>query len=165
MVIFTTPLHGRMDLQIITCTKDATYQSHLQTSLESLDDSNRTKVTLFQVQVKHQSLKCQREGLLPAKRLCSSVAGPLSEKTKCVWCLKGEDTKHPNRAKGKMFRINTHSAWLSFKRHTALIQDEELRDRLSRLVESTSALSDPFATDIMYHTKKHELTHFLKQYK
>ena len=27
----------------------------------------------------------------------------------------------------------------------------ELRDRLSRVVESTSALSDPFAADIMYH--------------
>lgn len=93
----------------------------------------------------------ETEGLLPAKRLRSSVGGSLIEKTKCVWCLKGEDTKHPNRAKGKLFRINTHSAWLSFKRHTVLIEDEELRDRLSRLVESTSALSDLFATDIMYH--------------
>ena len=52
----------------------------------------------------------ETEGLLPAKRLRSSVAGPLSEKTKCVWCLKGEDMKHPIRAKGRMLRINTHSA-------------------------------------------------------
>ncbi|KAL8608806.1 hypothetical protein ACOMHN_059488 [Nucella lapillus] len=65
--------------------------------------------------------------------------------------MKGVDTKHPKRAQGKLFRISTHSAWHSFKHHTVLIEDEELRDRLSRIVESTSALSDPFANDIMYH--------------
>lgn len=59
--------------------------------------------------------------------------------------------RHPNRVRSKLFRINTQSAWRTFKRYTVLIEDEELRGRLTRLIESTSALSDPFANDIMYH--------------
>ena len=93
----------------------------------------------------------ETEEPLPPKRLRSSVCGPLHDKTKCVWCMKGVDAKHPNRARGKLFRLNTHSAWHSFKRHTVLIEDMQLRDRLTQLVKSTSALSDPFANDIMYH--------------
>lgn len=87
----------------------------------------------------------------PPKRLRSSVGGPLHEKTKCVWCMKGEDKKHPNRSRSNLYRINTRSAWRIFKRHPVLIGDTDLRNRLTRLVESTSALSDPFANDIMYH--------------
>ena len=79
------------------------------------------------------------------------MSGTLHDKTKCVWCFKGTDTKHPNRVKSKLSRISTHTAWRSFKRHTVFIDDDELRDRLTRLIESTCALSDPFANDIMYH--------------
>ncbi|KAI4827014.1 hypothetical protein KUCAC02_030442, partial [Chaenocephalus aceratus] len=61
---------------------------------------------------------------------------------------KGVDMKHPNRVGGTLFRLNTHSAWRSFKHHPVLIEDVDLRDRLTRLIESTS---DPFANDIMYH--------------
>ena len=68
-----------------------------------------------------------------------------------VWCMQGEDAKHPNRSRNKLFRIGTHSAWRTFKRHTVFLEDSELRDRLTRLIESTSALSDPFANDVMYH--------------
>ena len=93
----------------------------------------------------------ETEQQLPSKRLRSSVCGPLHNKTKCVWCMQGEDSKHPKRAQGQLYRLNTHSAWRSFRRHTVLIEDEELRSRLSKLVESTTALSDPFANDIMYH--------------
>ena len=39
-------------------------------------------------------------------------------------------------------------AWRSLKRHPVLIEDGDLRDRLTRLIESTS---DPFANDVMYH--------------
>ena len=88
---------------------------------------------------------------LPPKRLRSSVSGPIHDKTKCVWCMQGADTKNPTRSHGKLFRLNTQSAWRTFKRHPVLIEDEELRVRLTRLVESTAALSDPFANDIMYH--------------
>ena len=95
---------------------------------------------------------CDKESEGPSpKRLRSSVSGSLHNKTKCVWCMQGEDTRHPNRVRNKLFRINTQSAWRAFKRHTVLIENEQLRDRLTRLIESTSALSDPFANDIMYH--------------
>lgn len=63
--------------------------------------------------------------------------------------MQGVDMKHPNRAWGKLFRLNTHSTWRFFKRHPVLIEDGELRDRLTRLIESTSVLSDPFANNIM----------------
>ena len=93
----------------------------------------------------------ETEGPLPPMLLRSSVCGPLHDKTKCVWCMQSVDKKHPNRARGKLLRLNTHSAWRSFKRHPVLIEDEQLRGRITKLVESTSALSDPFASDIMYH--------------
>ena len=91
------------------------------------------------------------ESFLSPKHLRSSVGGPLHDKTKCIWRLKGEDLRHPNRPKSKLFRINTNSAWQTFKCHAVLIEDRELRDRLTRLVESTSVLSDVFVMDIMYH--------------
>ena len=99
-----------------------------------------------------QSSVCNEEEMGPAapKRL-RSVLGPLHDKTKCVWCMKGEDLKHPKRVRGKLSRLNTHSAWRAFKRHTVLIEDVEMKERLTKLVESTQALSDPFANDIMYH--------------
>lgn len=85
------------------------------------------------------------------KRLRSSIGGPLYSKDKCVWCMKGPDTKHPARKTGKLMRISTASGWREFKRHTVMVIDELLRVRLSKLVESISALSDAFASDIMYH--------------
>ena len=99
-----------------------------------------------------QSALCDEKAEGPSpKRLRSSVGGPLHDKTKCVWCMQGRDMRNPNRKKGQLLRITTPAAWRSFKRHTILIEDEELRDRLTRLIESTTALSDPYANDIMYH--------------
>lgn len=95
--------------------------------------------------------QAEPEGPSPPKRLRSSVCGPLHINTKCVWCMQGADTKHPGRARGKLCRLNTYSAWQAFKRHTVLIEDEDLRDRLNRLVISTTALSDPIANYIKYH--------------
>ena len=48
-------------------------------------------------------------------------------------------------------RISTLSGWREFKRHTVNIRDELLRVQLSKYVEAASALSDPFAADLMYH--------------
>ena len=31
------------------------------------------------------------------KRLRSSIDGPVHAKDKCIWCMKGADTKHPDR--------------------------------------------------------------------
>ena len=104
-----------------------------------------------EMQVGNSQCDYETDGQLPQKRLRSSIGGPLHDKTKCVWCMQGVDKKHPDRTRGKMFRLNTQSACRAFKRHTVLIEDRELRDRLSLLFESTSAISDPFANDIMYH--------------
>ena len=92
-------------------------------------------------------------GSIPSKkRLRSSMEGPLYDKTKCVWCMKGEDVKHPDRVNSNLSRISTHSAWQRFKRQPLLIQENsQLSDRLSRLIDSISALSDPFASNIHYH--------------
>jgi len=65
------------------------------------------------------------------KRLRSSVGGPLHDKTKCVWCMKGEDMKHSNRARSKLFRLKTVSAWRTFRRHPVTTEDTQLRDRLT----------------------------------
>ena len=48
-------------------------------------------------------------------------------------------------------RISTLSGSREFKRHTVTIKDELLCFQLSKLVEAASALSDPFAADLMYH--------------
>ena len=112
----------------------------------------KEKCSSSQIPAQEQSDDDDHPGDLSPKRLRSSMGGPLHDKTKCVWCMKGDDLKHPNRAKSKLSRISTTSAWRSFKRHPVLIQeDKQLSTRLSRLVESTSALADPFANDIMYH--------------
>ena len=116
-------------------------------------DINQCPLPTSSSEMQAQNARCddETEGPSTPKRLRSSVGGPLHDKTKCVWCMLGEDAKHPNRARGKLFQLNTQSAWRSFKHHPVLIEDGELTDRLIRLVKSTSALTDPFANDIMYH--------------
>ena len=105
---------------------------------------NQCPLTTSSSETQAQNVRCddETEGPPAPKRLRSSVCGPLRI---------GEDSKRPNRARGKLFLLNTQSAWCSFKRHPVLIEDGELRDRLTQLVESTSALTDPFTNDIMYH--------------
>ena len=85
------------------------------------------------------------------KRLRSSVGVLHHSKTACVWCMTGEDARHPDRKTGQLRRIETLQGWRAFKRHTVHIQDKELRVRIERVAESTSQLSDPFAADIVYH--------------
>ena len=65
--------------------------------------------------------------------------------------MKGSDKKSPTRKTGKLMRISTLSRWREFKRHTVNIKNQFLRVQLSKLVEAVSALSDPFAVDLMYH--------------
>ena len=84
----------------------------------------------------------------PSQKRLRSL-GPLYDKNKCVWCMKGKDLRHPNRMNGTLFTISTNTAWDKFKRHPILIEEDwQLRDRLSHLIDS---ISDPFATSIMYH--------------
>ena len=85
------------------------------------------------------------------QNVCVHHCEDLYIKTKCVWCKEEEAIRHQRRSQGKLSRINTYSAWNNFKRYAFLIEDRELRGRLTLLDESTSVLSDPFANDIMYH--------------
>ena len=60
-------------------------------------------------------------------------------------------TNRPNTEAEWRKILYTHSAWRSCKRQTVLMEDIQIRDCLTQLVESTTALTDPFANDIMYH--------------
>ena len=91
-------------------------------------------------------------GPIPRKRLRSCMPGPsLYDKDLCVWCGKPADERHPNRKYGKLYRITQKSSWHTFKRHPVFLEDEEKRERMTRVVNAVLALSDPFAADLMYH--------------
>ena len=150
LVIYMTQFHGKNGLAGLYM-HEACYISI--SSLDKLDRARqrKKKTSSYETEVGNSQCDDETDGQLPPKLLRSSICGPLHDKTKCVWCMQGVDKKHPDRTRGKMFRLNTQSAWRAFKRHTVLIEDRELRDPLSRRVKSTSAISDPFANDIMYH--------------
>ena len=158
LVIYMIQFHEKMRLWAFTCTRHVTYPFRRQTSwIEPGSAKKHSKLaqsisqtSSSETQVGNSQCDYETDGQLSPKRLRSSIGGSLHDKTKCVSCKQGVD-KTPDRTKGKMFRLNTQSAWMAFKRHTVLIEDRELTDRLSLLVESTSAIPDPFANDIMYH--------------
>jgi len=108
----------------------------------------RDESTSSTMEDEKQQKKPEQEKTIPAKRLHSSMSGPLHDKSKCVWCMKREDPKHPTRAHGKLLRISTYR---SFKLHTVYTEDQDMKERITRLVESTAALSDTFVADIYYH--------------
>ena len=140
--------------RIITCTSHVIFQYPLNQNWKRPKKGKKTKdnAQSSTCEMLDQKHICDEEtGASSPKRLRSSVGGSLHDKTKCVWCMKGDDKKHPDRKQCQLYRIQTLSAWHSFKRHTVLIADKQVRDRLSKLIESTSALSDPFANDISYH--------------
>ena len=82
------------------------------------------------------------------KRLRSSV-GIVHDKDLCVCCMKPEDTKHPE-CTGKWLLISYITAWNVFKSHTIVLQDDKMRARINRLIDS---VTDPFSTEIRYHHK------------
>ena len=86
----------------------------------------------------------------PKKRLRSSIEGPLHDPSVCIWCRVGKDERHPGRKNYELFRIGSLPAWAAFKRHPITINDIDLRNRITQLIETTT---DPFAADIMYHKK------------
>ena len=119
--------------------------------------AKKNTVTILSVPVKHQCLKMivmKRKSSNCQQSACVHLYVGLST-TKLnvygVWCMQGKNTKHPKSTRGQLHRLNTRSAGRFFRRHTVLIEDKELRSHLSKQVESTTALLDPFAIDIMYH--------------
>ena len=87
----------------------------------------------------------------PPKRRRS--AGSLHDKSKCVWCFTGLDTKHPDRKSSKLHIISSRRAWSVFKKHTVLLEDDEMRARLVTLIDFIDSGTDPFAVEVRYHHK------------
>lgn len=85
----------------------------------------------------------------PATKRPRSNVGIVHEKDLCVWCMKPEDTKHSERT-GKWLLISYITAWNVFKSHIIVLQDDKMRDRINRLIDS---VTDPFSTEIRYHHK------------
>ena len=85
----------------------------------------------------------------PPKRTRS--AGIVHYKTKCIWCFKGSDKKHSSRKSSKLHLISSLRAWSSFKRHTILLKDDEIRTRIKTLIDFIDSGTDPFAIEVQYH--------------
>jgi len=101
MGISTIQLHGTRAETTFTCMSHATYMFHQAENLSRPKSVKlEMRVHLQQWRMKKQQIKPEQEKTIPAKRLCSSMSGPLHDKSKCVWCMKGEDPKHPTRAHG-----------------------------------------------------------------
>ena len=84
----------------------------------------------------------------PLQKKTRLSTGAIQKNDQCVWCMKKEDKKHPNRSSSKVLRIEQTSRWQDFKRHVPFLKDIEMRRRITTLVDSTP---DPFAADIRYH--------------
>lgn len=93
--------------------------------------------------------KDEHEVAVPAPKRLRSNVGIVHDKHLCVWCMKPEDERHPERT-GKWLLISYLPAWNVFKSHTVVLQDDEMRDRINRLIDS---VTDPFSTEIRYHHK------------
>ena len=84
------------------------------------------------------------------KRRCRSTTDVLHDPHLCLWCMQGKDDKHKDRSKARFFIISSYSAWYRFKRHVTYLDDEDMKERIVRLIDSTE---DPFAAEIRYHEK------------
>ena len=89
----------------------------------------------------------------PTKTTRATYSGALYDKYHCVWCGEKEDSKHPDRANFKLYRICQRSAWNTFKRHPVFLNDDHDRERMTAVVNAISGLSDIYASDIRYHKK------------
>ena len=76
----------------------------------------------------------------------SRSKGLLHHKHMCIWCMKPDDSKHGN----KLSSIQQWKAFNTFKCHTLHLEDEEMRDRILKVIDSTP---DPFAAETRYHRK------------
>ena len=77
-----------------------------------------------------------------------SSLGVVHNKNLCVWCCKGESSKHKET---KLYLISYDHAWAAFKRHTVMLDDTEMRDRINCIIDN--AADDPYALEIRYHSK------------
>ena len=84
----------------------------------------------------------------PSKRTRSNYSTAVHDKTLCVWCMKPNDGKHPDP--NNPFRcIELPPAWQVFKRHTVILSDIDMKDRINCLIDNV--YDDPYAAEIRYH--------------
>ena len=83
----------------------------------------------------------------PLQKRTLLLTGFIHKKDQCVWCMKKEDKKHPNRPSHKLLRIEQSFRWQDFKRHVPFLKETDMRKRITYLVDSTA---DPSAADILY---------------
>ena len=133
---------GRMGPTITTCICHVIFLSNLQLYFSKPGDAKTMKVKMLSVRDMKCLLRVPYVMKMQWDRHQSIFVHQWVGLSMTKWNLYGV---------GKLLRISTPSAWCSLKCHTILIEDKELRDRLTRLIESTTALSDPYALDIMHH--------------
>ena len=83
----------------------------------------------------------------PAPKRLRSGTGTVHDKNLCVWCMKPQDAKHPERT-GRWLLMSYTASWNAFRSHTIVLQDPTMRDRINCLIDS---ITDPFSTEIRYH--------------
>ena len=74
----------------------------------------------------------------------SRGTGLLHEKNLCIWCMKPEDLNNSKT----LCIIQQWNAWNTFKSHTIHLEDDQMRERILTVIDSTP---DPFASEIRYH--------------
>ena len=73
----------------------------------------------------------------------------MHDKDLCVWCMKPEDERHPERT-GRWVLLSYTLAWNVFRSYTVVLQDDAMRNRINCLIDS---ITDFFLTEIRYHHK------------
>ena len=85
----------------------------------------------------------------PAPKRLRSNTGIVHDKDLCVWGMKPEDERNPERT-GRWVLLSYTSAWKVFRSHTVVLQDDAMRNRINCLIDS---ITDSFSTEIRYHHK------------
>jgi hypothetical protein len=80
----------------------------------------------------------------PAPKRLRSSTGIVHDKNLCVWYMKPEDERHPERA-GRWVLLSYTSTWNVFRSHTVVLQDDAMRDCINCLIDS---ITDPFSSEI-----------------
>ena len=82
---------------------------------------------------------------LQEKRSTRSSTGTVHDKNLCIWCMRGADTRYPDR-KDAVLNVNEEDErWAKIKASVRDLKDVDMQVRLKKLVTSTT---DPFADEI-----------------
>lgn len=77
-----------------------------------------------------------------------SQTGNLHDKNLCIFCMRGEDSKHRDRKTSNLRLLEQKSTWMKLKSATIFLKDEIVRERLLHFIRECE---DPFAREVRYH--------------